>query len=826
MIKAMLDSGGMVINWSGGGNTLTTRAGGQQAESLDLVEQIQAMQQLLLPAVPETRAGLGAGAPDPNMPLNKDAVIAEVTARWKDFSAQVEPRLYVKDKGTHAPDLPKDWDHDGEKYVYDKFRLDKDDKGDSILMVENNVWGWKYTHPNGTWKMKADHANSKNPAEGDVVLAIDRYWPMKDGDPDAVWPHSTAVTDIEKLYQDRQKWLGEGATREKGYKILYQEVDKLRFAYSTFVSLYDYPLNSPAGQLLKEIESFVKDNFGVNDINTGVYDNKPLEVVYAPPGESPMSKNDSAIYINTYGKLIYDGPQAVMLERNILAAQQVKAPLGGDLLDRNAPYTSSVSPRGKLFDFYFGNVTAAPEFDHSNPEGSFPGNDDVQRTFSIYYIDDFGGSTPIGTCSGTGGCVIDENIKTKEIKKYRVEETTPSDAGQIDDWMEWRWELRPGNSTCLILDDANTMGPDCEVRGRDEGVVELVATGMGTHGVVYEIPIKMHVEVPSKFYVSNRYYDAYENGYDVNNACRSVGDALVVIEDLKSFMTRWPTGKSATIIIEDVIRDNTTDVLVDISKEDAYPPIILRSYLAATDNWLGAEQGVLWQRERAGAGTVVLLVGGGNTVTLGDGLLLMGGVDTISRGSTGASRSGGVVVTGLRSSLIIDGAEISGNIGYKGGGVFVGAGATCTMKKGTITGNSGFMGGGVYVDRNATFNLGTLESSKTDAGRSVGIIKYNVAISGDVTGKARGGGVYTDGVFNMYDGGIVNNTTDSPGQGGGVFISTFATFTKGEYGWFPNYQTDGGVQQNTADEGDTFYDARKSPPATEANFGVGDRYGL
>jgi hypothetical protein len=291
--------------------------------------------------------------------------------------------------------------------------------------------------------------------------------------------------------------------------------------------------------------------------------------------------------------------------------------------------------------------------------------------------------------------------------------------------------------------------------------------------------------------------------------------ALDAIEDLKNFVS-GSTNREVSITISGVYDSDGVDTLVNISEPNAYPPITLQ----------GVDGGEL--RQSGADGTVVLVVAGGTQGTLGVGLNVSGGVDT----SKVDSRSGGVVVLGngtssTKTTFTVngDGAEITGNFGYRGGGVYVGDGATFVLQKGKIDDNEGFFGGGVYVGSGATFKIGEQAGAGTSTTRSVGLVSENNAILGGASGNidAKGGGVYVNGTFRMNDGGIVRNTTT--GQGGGVYVNTTGTFAKTEYASFPNSQQDGGVRGNVADDGGTqVYDEKKTPKARDSVISWGDLY--
>lgn len=160
-----------------------------------------------------------------------------------------------------------------------------------------------------------------------------------------------------------------------------------------------------------------------------------------------------------------------------------------------------------------------------------------------------------------------------------------------------------------------------------------------------------------------------------------------------------------------------------------------------------------------------------------------------------ANRSGGVRMNAGKSSFIMNGGTISGNINSEGGGVRI-AGGTFTMYGGLISdniGGDGFTGGGgvCLYGANTLFTMtgGVISGNgNTYQGGGVAILGsgaiFNMdggLISGGYIGKSggQGGGVYAMGSaskFNMSAGTIADNAAT---YGGGVSIwrDNYITFT-------------------------------------------------
>ena len=172
-------------------------------------------------------------------------------------------------------------------------------------------------------------------------------------------------------------------------------------------------------------------------------------------------------------------------------------------------------------------------------------------------------------------------------------------------------------------------------------------------------------------------------------------------------------------------------------------------------------------------GTIDGTIGGtaANTATYGGGVYVSGGTfnmngGTIS-GNTVAQSGGGVCVSGGEFTMS-GGAVISGNTATSsGGGVFVSGSGDFTMKGGTIGGtdsgshNSAENGGGVYIHKGTfTMNGGAVISGNSASSSS-----------------SSGGGVYIfEGTFTMSDSAVISGNS-ATSSGGGVYVSTYGTFT-------------------------------------------------
>lgn len=245
----------------------------------------------------------------------------------------------------------------------------------------------------------------------------------------------------------------------------------------------------------------------------------------------------------------------------------------------------------------------------------------------------------------------------------------------------------------------------------------------------------------------------------------------------------------AEIVIAGTI-SNEADVEAVIALEWNYPPLLFRGASKERRGIIDAKQG-----------NRVMLIGSGNTVTLGPDLTLTGG-------SVNESGGGGVYVRD--GHLILDGASISRNktifglcsgvyVGkhcsfvmksgsiksntcmFDGGGVFPDDGGTFTMYGGLITKNkASFAGGGVYVGESGVFTM----HGGTIANNTAGSEKQ-LKVGARTLPSGRGGGVSVcmGGVFTMHDGTISGNeaighdTSEYSGSGGGVYVDSNGVFT-------------------------------------------------
>ncbi|GHS89128.1 hypothetical protein FACS189487_08770 [Campylobacterota bacterium] len=173
-------------------------------------------------------------------------------------------------------------------------------------------------------------------------------------------------------------------------------------------------------------------------------------------------------------------------------------------------------------------------------------------------------------------------------------------------------------------------------------------------------------------------------------------------------------------------------------------------------------------------------------VQIGDGSLTMNSGSTITN-NEGDSLAGGVYVGSNCSLTMNPGSSISGNKSTSSTGGVVNNG-TFTMNGGTISGNEGInFGGGVY--NNGTFDMynGVIINNKDTGtyGSGGGVYLTGGTFTmhhGEISGNeatTKGGGVYAGAPFTM-DGGTIsgNQTTGAGGDGGGVYVAGWGTFTK------------------------------------------------
>lgn len=154
--------------------------------------------------------------------------------------------------------------------------------------------------------------------------------------------------------------------------------------------------------------------------------------------------------------------------------------------------------------------------------------------------------------------------------------------------------------------------------------------------------------------------------------------------------------------------------------------------------------------------TSVIDISGNNSVL---NLCDCKGIGKITGGGDNKTRGGGIRV-GTSATFNMYGGHIDGNTAYDGGGVCVSentgvfnmyGGAVCHNKVYHYAGGNHGLGGGVYCQ--GTFNL------------------YNGGIT-DNWSEVNAGGVYVAGTFNMHDGVIARNSSDSAGGGIYIFLGT------------------------------------------------------
>ncbi|AEF84544.1 putative polymorphic outer membrane protein [Treponema primitia ZAS-2] len=280
-----------------------------------------------------------------------------------------------------------------------------------------------------------------------------------------------------------------------------------------------------------------------------------------------------------------------------------------------------------------------------------------------------------------------------------------------------------------------------------------------------------------------------ENGDDRNDGSRekplwSIAAALGKIGG-KSY-------KKAEIVITGTITEPAArKAMVDICGK-GLPPVFLRGESPEQPGILNAE----------GLNRQVLHISDGNSLCLGDNIVIRGGSvngnggagvciqggtlimegGEISDNDTGVGMGGGVYV-GKDSEFIMRGGAITRNNSKMfGGGVFADEGGVFTMRDGCIAGNrAAISGGAVYVGEDAEFALhdGTIEENQAGG-------QGDVKIGGIRISSGKGGGVYVDdgAAFTMYDGLIRKNRAmaaqgeaQNGGSGAGVYVAEGGRFT-------------------------------------------------
>ena len=150
------------------------------------------------------------------------------------------------------------------------------------------------------------------------------------------------------------------------------------------------------------------------------------------------------------------------------------------------------------------------------------------------------------------------------------------------------------------------------------------------------------------------------------------------------------------------------------------------------------------------------------------GTLNLKGASSIQHSGASSSHGGGVAVSGGTFNMS-DGAQIYGcTAGNGGGAVYIWSG-TFNMTGGTIHDNTtSGSGGGVFVGSNGTFNMkGTSSSPATIRNNTSSVAHYT---------NTGGGGVWSDGTFNMSTSNSYitsNSATNSRGGGVGLGGGTF-----------------------------------------------------
>lgn len=176
----------------------------------------------------------------------------------------------------------------------------------------------------------------------------------------------------------------------------------------------------------------------------------------------------------------------------------------------------------------------------------------------------------------------------------------------------------------------------------------------------------------------------------------------------------------------------------------------------------------------------VLIVDGGLDVTVahltltnGYGFQLAGGVL-----NNGALTLDHVTVTG--NTMTTD----AGDFWQGGGGIYNGEGATLNLTDSTVSDNfSGWTGGGIYSFFGTTTNVirSTIGgNTAADVGGGLRLLGNatidNSTISGNIADGWHGGGAFiTDGVVNITNSTVANNTANNPNESvaGGLFVGTF-----------------------------------------------------
>ncbi|GHT21837.1 hypothetical protein AGMMS4957_11190 [Bacteroidia bacterium] len=323
-IEAMTKNGGLIINWLNPEDAAAKKAPSTRASN-------------------DVTVGPG-GVPGTVNPMTEQEEQQLVYQKqWDALKHSMEPLPYIYRK---AADLTVDYETDNAKVVYDWWWFDEADK---------------------TWKMKPTHEVSG------VKLVVDRYW---NNSSTTGWQHTLGGMVADNAQSDVAKWQSQAAaqTRFAGYKKLYQEIDKFRWEYLTYLGLNKLffsgsmaetlmlddadPQKAPT-LLLHEMDTYLRSNYvgSIGEdrvfINEGVYPGgHGISEVY-PPRPGGYSKEDSAKQINKYGKFL-DAEK--MLASPIYVLQQDASLPSSHPESRNPKYSAPAAARGKLFEFYMGYV--------------------------------------------------------------------------------------------------------------------------------------------------------------------------------------------------------------------------------------------------------------------------------------------------------------------------------------------------------------------------------------------------------------------------------------------------------------------------------------
>ena len=157
----------------------------------------------------------------------------------------------------------------------------------------------------------------------------------------------------------------------------------------------------------------------------------------------------------------------------------------------------------------------------------------------------------------------------------------------------------------------------------------------------------------------------------------------------------------------------------------------------------------------------VLYMSNGAMVTLGENL-------TIKRGAAGTAGDGGGVRVS-NSTLVVDGAVVTGNSAKNGGGVYLTSGSKFLMASGSVTLNTSSdnaAGVGVYGESSCVINGGEVSFNTT----------ANNFYGGGVFMSNTGGDGVSTTSFNMSAGSITGNIAYT--RGGGVYFRYFGKLNK------------------------------------------------